>query len=117
MRFNNTTLFDATTMGGTTVVYSPTIPLWNVYSFAFQYTRAGSAAAGSLQLQASCDQGLDELGTGVTNWADIDSAITLSTIGTTIVNKDATAYKWIRMKYTPNSGTGTLTVTLNTKGA
>ena len=117
MRFNNVTLLNATTMGGTTVVYSSTIPLWNVYAFAFQYTTTGSSAAGSLQLQGSCDEGLDELGTGVTNWANIDSAIAISSISTTIVNKDAQAYKWLRVKYTPNSGTGTLTVTLNTKGA
>jgi hypothetical protein len=116
MRVNNDILFDKTTMGGTTKVTSKTISLEHIYTYAFQWVSAGSVASGSLQIQGSCDAGINGQGDGVANWANINSAITISTIGTAIVNADGVGYKWLRAEYTPASGNGTLTVTINTKG-
>lgn len=117
MKTNVKVLFNKTTMGGTTKVISPFINIWNVYTYAFQHVAAGTTASGSLQLFASCDNGLDESGTGVSNWTAIDSAIAISTLGTGLVNKDGVGYKWIKFEYTPASGNGTFTLTLSTKGA
>lgn len=116
MRVNNDILFDKTTMGGTTKVVSKIINLSHIYTYALQYIAAGSSAAGSLQVYGSCDQGINEQGDGVTNWAAIDSAVTISTIGTVIINKDAVGWKWFKAEYTPASGTGTFTLQINCKG-
>ena len=116
MKNNSKILFDKTTMGGTTKVVSPFINLENVYCFAFQHVAAGTTAAGSLQLFGSCDQELTEQGDGVVNWASIDTAITISTLGTALVNKDGVGYRWIKFEYTPSNGTGTFSLILNTKG-
>lgn len=116
MRVNNDILFDKTTMAGTTKVVSPIINLSHIYTYALQYTTAGSDAKGSLQIYGSCDQGINEQGDGVTNWAAIDSAVAISTIGTAIINKDAVGWKWFKAEYTPASGTGTFTLQINCKG-
>ncbi len=116
MRVNNDILFDKTTMGGTTKVISKVISLEHIYTYALQWVTAGSAAAGSFQVYGSCDMGINAQGDGVTNWAAINSAVTLSTIGTAIINQDAVGWKWLKVEYTPASGTGTLTLMINTKG-
>lgn len=116
MRVNNYYLFDKTTMGGTTAVTSQIISLEHNYTYAYQYTAAGTTASGSIQVQGSCDMGTNAQGDGVTNWANIDTAVSVSALGTIIVNKDAVGWKWFRMIYTPASGNGTLTVVINTKG-
>lgn len=116
MKVNNDLLFDKTTMAGTTAVTSETISLENIYTYAYQYTAAGTTASGTIQIQGSCDPGINAQGLGVTNWANIDAAVTVSALGTIIVNKDAVGWKWFRMVYTPASGNGTLTVYLNCKG-
>lgn len=116
MRVNNYVLFNAATMGGTTAVTSQIISLEHNYTYAYQYTAAGTTASGSIQVQGSCDMGNNAQGDGVTNWANIDAAVSVSALGTIIVNKDAVGWKWFRMIYTPASGAGTLTVVINTKG-
>lgn len=116
MRVNNEILFDKTTMGGTTKVTSKVINLSHIYTYALQYVAAGSVASGSLQVQGSCDMGINEQGDGVTNWANIDSAVSISTLGTAIINKDAVGWKWLRVEYTPASGNGTFTLIVNCKG-
>ena len=116
MRNNSVTIIDKVTMAGTAVTTSTVVPLLNVYCYALQYIAAGSAAAGSVQIYGSCDEGLDEHGTGVSNWFTIDSATTISVIGSVLVNKDGVGYRWLKVTYTANSGTGTMTVKINTKG-
>lgn len=117
MKTNTVTILNATTMAGTTKVISSIVPLSNIYCMAYQYISAGTTGAGSLQFYVSLDEGLNEQGDGVVNWAVLDSAITIpGTIGTTVVNKDGIAYRWLKAEYTPNNGTGTLTVKVSVKG-
>lgn len=117
MRTNNKIILDGTTMGGTTAVDSSIISLESVYCYSIQIVAAGATASGSVQMKVSNDQGVDELGTGVTHWALLDSATSVSALGTTMVNKDGVGYRWLKVTYTPASGSGTLTLTINTKGS
>lgn len=116
MRVTNDLLFDKTTMSGTTKVTSKIIALAHIYTYALQYIAAGTTASGSMQVQGSCDMGINEQGDGVTNWANIDSAVSISSLGTVIINKDAVGWKWLRVEYTPASGNGTFSLIVNCKG-
>jgi hypothetical protein len=91
---------------------------------AIQAVWTGTAPVGVLKVQASCDAGTDQIGTGVSNWSDIASGgslnpTTLAVSGATgsglLEIKDA-GYKWIRLVYTKTSGVGTLVPTINSKG-
>jgi hypothetical protein len=115
MRSKSTVILDATTLAGTTPVTSLIMPLDAVYSYALQAITKGTVFAGSYQLFGSCQLG-DYEANGVTDWAPIDSAITISAAGSVITNKDGVGYRWFKVVFTPNSGTGTLTLVLNTKG-
>lgn len=116
MKSNSKVILSSHSLAGTTAVTSTIVPLINVYAFALQAVVTGSVFAGAYQMYISCDEGLDESGTGVTNWATLDSAVTISAATTTIVNKPDIAYRWLKVVFTPNNGTGTLTLTVSTKG-
>lgn len=117
MRTLTEVLFDKITMSGAVVSTSSVISLEHIYTFALQYTTFGTTGAGTIQMQVSCDPGTNGQGQGVTNWANLDTATTVpGTIGSGIINKDGIGYKWLRVIYTANSGTGTILVTVNTKG-
>ena len=115
MRTKSQVILNKTTLAGTTPVTSTIIPMDAVYSYCLQAIAAGSVIAGSYQLYASCIQG-DVDGAEITDWAKVDSAVTLTTAGSTIINKDGIAYRWFKVVFTPASGTGTLTLVLSTKG-
>lgn len=116
MRVIHEKLFDGTTLSGTTLVTSKIINLFNIYTYAIQYIATGSVFAGTLQIYGSCDEGIGTDGTGVTNWAPVGSAITISAATNTIVNQDAVGWKWFKIEFTPNNGTGALTILGNFKG-
>lgn len=115
MRTKSLIIINKTTLAGTTPVTSTIVPMDAVYSYCLQTIVAGASIAGSFQLYGSCEEGGDQ-GQGVTAWAPIDSAVTLTTAGSTLINKDGIAYRWFKVVFTPASGTGTLTLVLSTKG-
>lgn len=115
MRTKSQIILNKTTLAGTTPVTSTIIPMDAVYSYCLQSIAAGASIAGSFQMFASCQQG-DYEGDGVTDWAPIDTATTLTTAGSLLINKDGVAYRWFKVVFTPANGTGTLTLVLSTKG-
>ena len=117
MRTNTKTLLSNTTLAGTTPVFSEPIDLENVYCLALHTIAVGASVAGSLQIQGSNQQGRDEQGGEITSWANIGTATTLTTAGSLMLEKDAVGFKWFRVSFTPNNGTGTLSVILSTKGS
>lgn len=93
-----------------------------VYGIAIQAEFAGSPV-GSVELQGSCDRGTYLMPgqppseAGVVNWTTIkDSPQAVTGAGPVVWNYNGVFYKWIRLHYTATSGTGTVTVTVNTKG-
>ena len=120
MRFDNTLVVNAADASVT--VTSSAITLENIFGYAIQVVFTGSPV-GSLKLQASCDQGSNPInasaiGAGITNWNDIaGTTVAISSAGLTLYNMDAQYYKWVRIVYTPDSGTGTVSARINSKGA
>lgn len=104
-----------------TSVNGPAYWLKLVYGFAIQAEFSG-APVGTVSLQGSCDAGDNtpedpETGSGVVNWTTIkDSPQSVSGAGPVLWNYNGVFYKWVRLVYTATSGTGTVTVTMNTKG-
>lgn len=96
--------------------------LKNVFGIAIQALFTGSPV-GSILLQGSCDNGSEEpdeaaTGDGVVNWNTIiNSPQNVTGAGLVTWNFNGVFYKWIRVVYTAASGTGTLTITVNTKGS
>lgn len=78
---------------------------------------------GTLDLQASNDFGTikpagpDQGNPGIVNWTDVTGSSTaVSGAGTVLWNFEGAYYKWLRVNYTAASGTGTMTIRINTKG-
>lgn len=100
---------------------SSAYPLEQVYGVAIQAEFSG-APVGTVSLQGSCDDGrLDNttgLGTAIVNWVTIvGSPTAVSGAGPVTWNYNGVFYKWIRVQYIAVSGSGNVTVTVNTKGA
>jgi hypothetical protein len=79
--------------------------------------------SGTLNLQGSNDFGTikpagpDQGNPGVVNWTDIaNSSSPVTGAGTASWNFNGVFYKWIRLNYVSVSGTGNMTVRINTKG-
>jgi hypothetical protein len=98
-----------------TSVNSPIFNCGDIYVISLVTTVTGTPSA-SIKFQASNDEATNESGAGVTNWADIGSTRTLSAAGTFADNIDGIGYKWVRVVLT-GGGTGTITATVNAKGA
>lgn len=94
--------------------------LASVFGYDIQAVITGTVT-GTMKLQGSCDPVPDanfKVATfPVINWTDIASS-SASVTGAGIVNYNVAEsfYNWVRVVYTAASGTGTITVTLNTKG-
>lgn len=96
--------------------------LAHVFSFSIQGVITGTAA-GTMKLQGSNDPVPDAnfRQTAVwtpTNWTDIaDSAEPITGAGNIMYDfNHCPGYNWVRVVYTASSGTGTITLRLNTKG-
>ena len=115
MKRLNEKLFDALTIASNQT--SAILNCGDVYCFGIVTTVAGAAVSGTIKLQVSNDMGTNETGLGVTNWADLGTARTLSAAGSFADNFDGQSFKWVRAVYTTAAGTGTITVNFNGKGA
>lgn len=97
---------------------SDPIYLEHQFGFALQAVYTGTPT-GTLKLQASCDEGTNDNGAGVTNWTDISGATAAlaGAAGNSFFNISDVHYKWARLVYTRTGGVGTLTAQVNSKGA
>jgi hypothetical protein len=92
----------------------------HVFGYNIQIIMTGTAA-GSVKLQGSSDPVPDSnfnvANFPVTNWTDIErSTYPINGVGTLDFNVADSYYNWVRVVYTAASGTGTMTIRLNTKG-
>lgn len=88
--------------------------------YSIQVVITGTAA-GVLKLQGSDDPVPDSdfrvRTYPVVNWTDIDdSSEPVTGAGTVVYNVRGVFYNWVRVVYTAASGTGTMTIRINTKG-
>lgn len=90
-------------------------------AFSFQTVLTG-APVGTLKLQMSNDVGTitsaaDHTGLGVVNWTDITgSSFAVAAAGNWGWDYTVPGFRWVRLVYTPTSGTGTISVTFQAKG-
>lgn len=92
----------------TTTLTTETIDIRHQYGFSVLAAWTGSSPAGTIKVQASPDGVL---------W--IDTGITASVSGSTgsyFVNKEWQFYPYVRVIYTPTSGTGSIDVFFAGKG-
>jgi hypothetical protein len=115
MKRENKQLFNALTIGSTQT--SAIMSIQDIYCLSLVTTVAGASISGTVKLQVSNDKGSDDVGTGVSNWADYGTARTLSAAGSFADNFDGIGFKWARVVYTTAGGTGTITAWINGKGA
>lgn len=96
---------------------SPAYLLEYVVVLAVQASITGSPT-GTLRLQGSCDAGNPKNPLpNINTWTDIlNSPTSVTGAGSVSWNYKDPGYKWIRALYTAASGTGNITVTINTKG-
>lgn len=94
---------------------SGAIWLGHIANYAIQLTFTGTPT-GTFKLQASCDPGLNVNPTQVvqqselTHWTDIaDSSQAVSAAGNHMWTVQNAGYNWVRIVYTRDSSTGTLT--------
>lgn len=91
------------------------------YGYSVQVIITGTVT-GSLKLQGSDDFRVpsmnDPTGVNVVNWTDITgSTQSISGSGNGIYNSPSCQFRWIRPVYTAVSGTGTMTINVEGKGA
>lgn len=122
MRISNDELtFDSTDLSGSAVSEAYWLGHVANYSISLLFT---GAPVGEFKLQCSNDLGSSASNkealrsAEVVNWSDVkDSTQAIAEAGDhTWTVRDA-GYRWVRVVWTPTSGTGTLTVArINTKG-
>lgn len=88
----------------------------HLYTWTVQSVISGATPTGTMTVQGSCDEGLNDEGAGVTNWFTLGTARTFTVAGTFADNFDGQGCKWVRVIYTTNTSVGTLTVKINAKG-
>lgn len=99
---------------------SPAGLLASVFGYSIQAIITGTAA-GTMKLQGSSDPVPDSRFPAAwptpVNWTDVkDSSEAVTGTGTIMYNVADVEYNWVRVVYTSSSGTGTISITLNTKG-
>lgn len=120
MRINNEDLLEVnTTRTPQDMSTSFTLkPVWlgHICNYAIQLTFTG-APNGTFSLQASNDQGRPNAATeteqyaSVTHWTHITgSDQPISAAGDHMYQVENAGYTWVRVVYTRNSGTGTVTI-------
>lgn len=116
MRQNVFTLFASTTLTGTTVVKSAQTPLDQAWGFCVQSQATTVLPAGSYLIQGSCAP-KDFIGTiPDVQWFNIGTAITVSAAGSVGTNIPDIGYQWMRVVFTPASGTGIISFVVSIKG-
>lgn len=127
MRVNNEDLLEIDGVRNTVSLGANAVlkPIWlgHICNYAIQMTFTGTPN-GTFKLQASNDQGRPnasseaEQSAAVTTWTDISgSAQPISAAGDHMYQVENAGYTWVRVVYTYNSGTGTITAArCNVKG-
>lgn len=120
LRINYQALLTAGDM--TTTLNSAPLEMAYMLGFCMQVIYTG-APVGSLILQVSndvpspMDANFQYAGFVPTNWTTLPTTTTaISAAGSTIFNFDGQYYRYVRANYVPSSGSGSLTITGNTKG-
>lgn len=120
MRLLNQVLLNAGNAAGNLTTIAGLLA--HVFAFSIQVVITGTAA-GTLTLQGSNDPVPDANfpSTPVwtpTNWTEIaNSSEPVSGAGTVMYDFNQTpGFNWVRVVFTSSSGTGTMTIRLNTKG-
>jgi hypothetical protein len=80
---------------------STELPMYNSLGISTTTVLSGSAI-GVINLQASNDF------SSPTNWVDLETAVALTNAAPVKIDEKDAYYKWIRLKYTRTSGTGTI---------
>lgn len=103
-------------------ITSTGINLISIYAYSIQAIwSGGSAPVGSFSLQGSNDAGDIGSGQGVSqpiNWTTIvgSSQSISGSPGGVLFDVVQCSYRWVRLIYTPTSGSATVNATINTKG-
>lgn len=103
-------------------VTSTGINLISIYAYSIQITwTGGSAPVGSFTLQGSNDPGDTGSGQAVsqpTHWTTItgSSQSVSGTPGSMLYDVVECSYRWVRLVYTPVSGSATMNAITNVKG-
>lgn len=118
MRLSNELLLDSGDASGDLTSTQGLVA--HVFGYSIQMVITGNIE-GTVKLQGSSDPVPDanfKVATfPVANWTDIDCSSKLITgAGTLVYDVADVFYNWVRVVYTATSGTGTLTIRLNTKG-
>jgi hypothetical protein len=94
---------------------SQPILLDQIYGFSFQAVFTG-APEGSFKLQVSNDD--KSFGFTPVNWTDVTGSTQIITeAGDIVWNFNGAFYKWVKVVYTRDAGTGSCDVTYSSKGA
>jgi hypothetical protein len=114
MRVNNENLLDESGPLDASVNQNlPPVWLGHIMHYSVQLVVAGSPA-GTFKLQASNDPGRINSTTSsnqvpITNWTDLSISTTISAAGTVLLRDSNCGYNWVRVVWTPSSGTGSIT--------
>lgn len=119
MKFDQVTMMSAGDMS-TASLTTIGLDIQQLYSYAIGAVFSGTMA-GTFVLQVSSDIVLMAPGSdpaaNVINWYDYtDSAVSISEGGNYLWNVNPAGYRWVRLKYTKSSGTGSLSVYFDGKG-
>jgi hypothetical protein len=121
MRIGN----DSCNIGAALAAPQVSEPIWlgHIANYSIQIFFSGTPG-GNFKLQMSNDEGNvnapreDDRDFKIVNWTDIaDSAFTVSAAGDVAWNYRDCGYRWVRVVWTPTSGSGTITsIRFNVKG-
>lgn len=122
MKRVNSPILENQSLAGVTPAFSSVVDIRHMVVGTVQYVVAGASVAGSVEVQISCDEGdpNDEVGASVVNWGQYQAPISLTSTGVFFVHVPAGGYigaNWLRVKFTPASGVGTINIRANFKGA
>jgi hypothetical protein len=89
-----------------------------VYALSAIIASSSGSNAGTLKLQGSNDITGSQRNTFTpANWADVTAAtVTVASGAVATFTVTSLCYSWVRFVWTPTSGVGTITVTVNTQG-
>ena len=101
---------DAATNDGSTAVTSDAIDGGQLMAISVQATFSDSAAAGAVTLEGSNDA-------VASTWSTVPSTSQTVTAGAAVlVPRTEVTYRWLRVKFVPSAGAGTLTATIFAQG-